>query len=216
MWLFPGWSALMCTRLCVELTHCGGHTIRSEGLWSLNTPHKWCTAHSSPLELWPPRETDKQTERECADEEIISVFIAIRLMREGWSTWQLIRLILFSKHSRVCVVVSVYDTETELVCDTCASLCMHAYVHVCSGEPFQSSSVWQPPIELLQEKSAMHAGTPDQVAVAAVLWLTDDLTNQWDAKKQKDRPSACIFHMYESVDYSVWTEHVQKDLSAAM
>lgn len=128
MWLFPGWSALMCTWLCVELTHCGGHTIRSEGLWSLNTPHKWCTAHSSPLELWPPRETDR--EREHADEEIISVFIAIRLMREGWSTWQLIRLILFSKHSRVCVVVSVYDIETELVCET--RVCESVYACLCA------------------------------------------------------------------------------------
>lgn len=100
----------------------------------------------------------------------------------------------------VCCCLCVRHWNRAGLWDVCVSLCMHAFVHVCSGEPFQSSSVWQPPIELLQEKSAMHAGTPDQVAVAAVLWLTDDLTNQWDAKKQKDRPSACLFHMYESMD----------------
>ncbi len=75
------------------LTHCGGHTIHSEGLWSPNTPHKWCTARSSPLELAPPKETDRERERERdrerererereqgGDGEIISILVVIKLV----------------------------------------------------------------------------------------------------------------------------------------
>lgn len=57
--------------VCVALTHCGEHTNHSEGLWSPNTPHKWCTARSSPRELSPPTET--KIKRESAD--MISVFV---------------------------------------------------------------------------------------------------------------------------------------------
>lgn len=54
-----GYQGGVCS--CVALTRCGGHTIHSEGLWSPNTPRKWCTARSSPPGLSPPRQ--KETER---------------------------------------------------------------------------------------------------------------------------------------------------------
>ncbi len=98
-----------------------------------------------------------------------------------------------------CVFVDVPDIERELDCDTCVGVCVCVCmcVHVCSGERFRSSGVWQPPVEHVQERPRSACWDTWQVAVATVLWLTDDLEKQWDAEEQKDGPPACVcVHMW--------------------